>query len=350
MTLARKIPTTIITGFLGAGKTSLIRRVIENADGRRIALIINEFGDLGVDRDILEGCGVPGCDDGSVIELANGCICCTVADDFLPTIEALLERPEPPEHIVIETSGLALPKPLVRAFNWPEVKSRVTVDGVIAVIDAAAVADGRFADDPEAVEAQRRADPMLDHDNPLEEVFEDQLLCADLVVLNKCDLVSDEARDGVEDDLRRSLRPAVKLFATSHSMVSNEVLLGLSAAAEDDLESRPSHHDGAPEDHDHDDFDSFTMALGPVPDAAGFATRLAALAVDHDILRVKGFVEVPEKALRLLVQGVGGRVQHHFDRPWRADETREGRLVVIGLKGIDRPGIEAAVRFAAAGA
>ena len=191
---------------------------------------------------------------------------------------------------------------------------------------------------------------MLDHDNPLEEVFEDQLLCADLVVLNKCDLVSDAARDGVEDDLRRSLRPAVKLFATSHGIVSNEVLLGLSAAAEDDLEGRPSHHDGAPEDHDHDDFDSFTMALGPVPDAAGFAARLAALAADHDILRIKGFIEVPEKALRLLVQGVGGRVQHHFDRPWRADEDREGRLVVIGLKGIDRPGIEAAVRAAAASA
>ena len=147
MSLANKIPATVITGFLGAGKTSLIRHVLKTANGRRLALIINEFGDLGVDGEILKGCGDEACTEDDIVELANGCICCTVADDFIPTIEALLSRPEPPDHIVIETSGLALPKPLLQAFSWPEIRTRVTVDGVIAVLDGAAIDDGRFADD-----------------------------------------------------------------------------------------------------------------------------------------------------------------------------------------------------------
>ena len=185
-----KVPCTIVTGFLGAGKTTLVRHVLENADGRRLGIIVNEFGDVGIDGEILKSCGIESCPEDAIVELANGCICCTVADDFVPALKGLLDRPVPPEHIVIETSGLALPKPLVQAFNWPEIASRVTVDGVVAVVDGAAVAAGRFADDPEALAKQRADDQSLDHDNPLEEVFEDQLLCADLVVLNKADLMS----------------------------------------------------------------------------------------------------------------------------------------------------------------
>ena len=115
----RKIPATIVTGFLGAGKTTLIRHLLENAGGRRLALIINEFGDVGVDGEILRACGIESCPEENIVELANGCLCCTVADDFVPAIEALLARAAPPEHIIIETSGLALPKPLVKAFDWP---------------------------------------------------------------------------------------------------------------------------------------------------------------------------------------------------------------------------------------
>ena len=185
-----KIPVTIVTGFLGAGKTTLIRHVLENAAGRRLALIINEFGDVGVDGTILKTCGIDNCPEENIVELANGCLCCTVADDFIPAMEALLARSPQPDHIIIETSGLALPKPLVKAFDWPEIRTRLTVDGVIAVVDGAAVAEGRFADDPAKLAAQRAADGSIDHENPLEEVFEDQLLCADIVVLNKADLLT----------------------------------------------------------------------------------------------------------------------------------------------------------------
>lgn len=342
MTALDKVPCTILTGFLGAGKTTLLRHVLTNAKGRRLAIIVNEFGDVGIDGEILKGCGIESCSEDNVVELANGCICCTVADDFVPALEGLLNRADRPEHILIETSGLALPKPLVKAFNWPAVRSRVTVDGVIAVVDAAAVADGRFADDPEAIAAQRAEDPSLDHDNPLEEVYEDQLLCADLIVLNKSDLLPASDLDRVAEDVKAVVPRAVKVVRASSGNVDPAVLLGLGAAAEADLEARPSHHD-AEEEHDHDDFESFVVEVPELADPAPLLQRLEAATREHDVLRIKGFVPVEGRALRLLVQGVGARFQQHYDRPWRADEARTGRLVVIGQKGLDTARIREAI-------
>jgi len=333
-----KIPATVITGFLGAGKTTLIRHILANAGGKRIALIINEFGDIGVDRDVVEGCGFEGCDDDNVVELANGCICCTVADDFLPTIQGLLAREEPPEHIVIETSGLALPKPLVKAFTWPEIRSKVTVDGVVAVVDGPAVAAGRFADDPDKVQAVREADDMLDHHSPLEEVFEDQLLCADLVLLNKADMLADDARGAVRAVVEREVRPGVRIVETVEGALDLSVLLAMDAAAEDDLAARPSHHD-AEDDHDHDDFESFSILLDEIDDPDALEARIEDAIVVHDILRVKGFVHVSGKPMRHVIQAVGPRIDRYFDRPWRDGEARQSRLVVIGQSGLDKDAI-----------
>jgi cobalamin biosynthesis protein CobW len=333
-----KIPVTIVTGFLGAGKTTLIRHVLEQVKGRRLALIVNEFGDIGVDGEVLRACGIESCTEENIVELANGCLCCTVADDFLPAIEALLTHEKRPDHIIVETSGLALPKPLVKAFDWPNVRAKLTVDGVIAVVDGAAVADGRFADDPEAVRAQRAADSAVDHDNPLEEVYEDQLLCADLVVLNKADLLEAGEMQKILDEISASLPRAVKIVPTREGVIDPAVLLGLTAAAEDDLANRPSHHDAETE-HDHDDFDSFIVEISATKDPAALVQQLQTLASAHDILRIKGFVEVNGKPMRLLVQGVGARFRHHFDRAWRAGEERRSRLVIIGEKGLDREAI-----------
>ena len=342
--MTRRIPATVVTGFLGAGKTSLVRHLVAHARGKRLALVINEFGDLGVDRELLAGCGDEACREEDIVELTNGCLCCTVADDFLPAIEALIARDPAPDHIVIETSGLALPKPLVKAFAWPEIRSRVTIDGVVAVVDAEAVAAGRFAADPAAVQAQRAADPGLDHEDPLEEVFEDQLLCADMVVLNKTDRVDAATLDRVALEVSAHLRPAVKLVTTSQGHVDPVVLLGLGAEAEADLAARPSHHDAEDGEHDHDDFDSFVVELGPVADPAEIEARVRAAAARHDILRVKGFLDVAGKPMRHVLQAVGDRVQRHFDRPWGAGEARRSRLVVIGLRGLDRGAIEAGLR------
>jgi cobalamin biosynthesis protein CobW len=336
-----KVPVTIVTGFLGAGKTTLIRHVLENVRGRRLALIVNEFGDVGVDAEILRSCGAESCPDENIVELANGCLCCTVADDFVPTIEALLAHEKRPDHIVVETSGLALPKPLVKAFDWPDLRARVTVDGVIAVVDGPAVAEGRFADDPAAVQRQRAADASIEHENPLEEVYEDQLLCADLVILNKADLLQDAKIHSLSAEINAAA-PRAKIVVTQLGKIEPNILLGLGAAAEDDLAQRPSRHD-LDEAHDHDDFDTFVVDVSAQKDPGTFVERLKSIAADHDILRMKGFIEVAGRPMRLLVQGVGARFSHHFDRSWRADEPRASRLVVIGRKGIDRGAITAAL-------
>jgi cobalamin biosynthesis protein CobW len=338
-----KVPVTIVTGFLGAGKTTLISHLIRNANGRRLAVVVNEFGTLGIDGDILKGCAIPDCPAENVVELANGCICCTVADDFIPTVETLLALDPRPDHILIETSGLALPKPLLKAFDWPAIRSRITVDGVIALADAEAVAAGRFAPDVAALDAQRAADPSVDHETPLSEVFEDQLACADLVLLTKVDLAGPEgvakARAVIAAESARPL-PVIDL---TDGIIDPRVILGLNAAAEDDIASRPSHHDGE-DDHEHDDFDSVVVELGEIADPADLTAKIEALARSADILRVKGYAAVTGKPMRLLVQAVGARVRTQYDRPWRAGETRRTQLVVIAEHDrIDEARIKAAL-------
>jgi cobalamin biosynthesis protein CobW len=340
-TLAR-VPCTIVTGFLGAGKTTLIRHVLANAGGRRLAVIVNEFGDVGIDGEILKGCGDAACPEENIVELANGCLCCTVADEFVPALDQILAREPRIEHIVIETSGLALPKPLVQAFHWPAIKSRVTVDGVITVVDGAALADGRVASDLEALAAQRAADNALDHDDPVEEVFGDQIACADLVVVNKRDLLDAAAMNRVMTTITAALPRAVKIVTAAEGEVDPKALLGLGIGTESDIENRRTHHDNEP-DHDHDDFDSFVVPIPEIADPDSLSQRIVAAAQAHDVLRVKGFAAVAGKPLRLLVQAVGRRVTHQYDRPWTTSERRAGQLVVIGLKGIDRTAIERAL-------
>jgi cobalamin biosynthesis protein CobW len=323
-----KIPVTVITGFLGAGKTTLVRHLLQNPQGKRLAVIVNEFGDVGVDGEILRSCALPDCPEENIVELANGCICCTVADDFIPTIEALMALVPRPDHILIETSGLALPKPLLKAFDWPDIRSRITVDGVIAVADAEAVAAGRFAPDLARLQAQREADDSIDHETPLSEVFEDQIACADLVLLTKSDLAGAEgvaaARAVIAAEAPRPL-PVIEVL---EGVVDPRVILGLGAASEDDIAARPSHHDGE-DDHDHEDFESVVIDIAEQTDPQALAARIEALANDRQILRVKGYAAVAGKPMRLLVQAVGARVRVQYDRPWGAAEARQGRLVVI---------------------
>lgn len=345
-----KIPTTVITGFLGAGKTTLVRHLLAHAPkGKRIALIINEFGDLGVDKDILAGCGDETCREEDMIELSNGCICCTVADEFIPTMQALLARSEKFDHIVIETSGLALPQPLIRAFNWPEIKAQVTIDGVVTVADASALAEGRFASDEAAVDAQRRQDEMLDHETPLGELFEDQLSVADLVVVNKTDLVDEATLAKVEANIRAELRPGVGLIRARNGHVDIGALLGMGMGSEDDIANRPSHHEleHGGETHEHDDFDSFSLRIPSVNSKDDLLAVIEQTIREHDVLRLKGFAAIPGAAARLAIQAVGPRVTAYFDRPWKDGETRDTALVVIGESPLDRVAITASLERAA---
>ncbi len=337
-----KIPVTVITGFLGSGKTTLIRHLMTQSKGRRLAVLVNEFGTMGVDGDILRSCAIPDCPEENIVELANGCICCTVADDFIPTIEALMALPVRPDHILIETSGLALPKPLLKAFDWPAIRSKITVDGVIALADAEAVAAGTFAADVAAVDAQRLADDSIDHETPLSEVFEDQISCADIVLMSKADLAGPDglarARAVIEAESPRS----IPILEMTEGVIDPNVVLGLDAKAEDDLHARPSHHDGH-DDHEHDDFDTIVVPMPEVDDVDALVKAIEKLATEQHILRVKGYVAVAGKPMRLLVQAVGARVRHQFDRPW-GTAPRSGALVVIAEHDhIDAKAIQAAL-------
>jgi cobalamin biosynthesis protein CobW len=343
-----KIPVTVVTGFLGAGKTTLIRHLLQNNRGRRIAVLVNEFGEVGIDGEFLKACQV--CDDGetaegggNIVELNNGCLCCTVQEEFLPTMQELLKRREDLDFILIETSGLALPKPLVQAFRWPEIRTGATVDGVVTVVDCEAIANGTLVGDLDALEQARQADPNLDHETPIEELFEDQLACADLVLLSKGDVLDDATRTRVENWLREQVSPGVKILPCENGQVDPQLLLGFNAAVEENLESRPSHHDSE-EDHDHDDeIGAVHVVLNESFEPRLLVERLQALVADREIYRIKGFISVPNKPMRLVLQGVGKRFDYFYDRPWGPSQKRQTRLVFIGRE-LDRAVIEAAVR------
>ncbi len=342
-----KIPVTVITGFLGAGKTTLIRHLLQNNQGRRIAVLVNEFGEMGIDGDLLRSCQV--CEEeetpaaSNIVELTNGCLCCTVQEEFLPTMQVLLQRRDEIDCILIETSGLALPKPLVQAFRWPEIRTGATVDGVITVVDCEALASGQLVGDLEALEAQRQADDSLEHETPIEELFEDQLACADLVLLTKVDRADSDSQLKVQQWLQQELRPGVKVVPCHQGEVNPDVLLGFNAAVEDNLGTRPSHHD-TEEEHDHDDdINSMHLVLDHAFDPTSLIEQLKSLVYSQEIYRIKGFVHVPNKAMRLVLQGVGDRFDSFYDRPWQPNESRQTRLVFIG-RALEAEGIREAIK------
>ena len=331
-----RIPATVITGFLGAGKTTLIRNIIMQANGKRLALIVNEFGDIGMDGDMLQECGADSCSAEDIIELANGCICCTVADDFLPSIQQLLAQEPKPDHIIIETSGLALPQPLVQAFNWPDIKSQVMLDGVVTLVDGPALADGGVAHDLDALEAQRAADEELDHESPIDELFADQIGAANLIVLSKADMLDEAGLGRARASVEQQLEAPTPIIPVSGGAAPMDAILGLEMEAQAHARSEHSHHHH--HDHGHDEFASHVISVAPVEDAEAFQQQIAAIASEFGVLRAKGRVDVTGKALPYVVQAVGRRVDGYFARD---RDSVSGRLVVIGMTGLDAAAIAA---------
>ena len=347
-----KIPATVVTGFLGSGKTTLLASILRQMTGKRIAVIVNEFGEQDIDSDLLRSCaldcepsseGEPLTRDDGIYELANGCICCTVEEEFLPVMKKLVARRDTIDHILIETSGLALPKPLVQAFNWPEVRQHCTVDAIITVIDGPAVAAGRFARDEDKVAAQRLADDSLDHDPSLQELLDDQLSAADLVLVTKTDLLSADEKARVEALVQARVPASVKTLFIDQTQTTDtaqlEALMGIGASSEQHIDQITNHHDkhhaeGAHHDHAHDHFYSCVITLGEVNGEA-LEAKLQALLKMHEIYRAKGFAAIPGKPMRRVIQAVGERLDGYFDRLWRQDEPRQTQLVVIG-KGFNR--------------
>ncbi|MFV8353299.1 cobalamin biosynthesis protein CobW [Flavobacterium sp. XS2P14] len=328
--MTNKIPVTIITGFLGSGKTTIIRNLLENNNGKRLAVIVNEFGEMGIDGELLKSCCT---NEEDIMELSNGCVCCTVQDEFLPIMLQLMERKDTIDHIIIETSGLALPKPLLHAFNWPELKPQITVDAVITVVDAVGQATGEICDRAR-VEAQRQADESLDHETPIEELFEDQLSCADLIVMTKKDLLNESQFEEVQAIIADKIRSNVKIVSANKGLIAADILLGIGAQAENDLANRHSHHEedhANGHEHEHDDhIDSVVVEITAVHTPETLVATLKQIIEEHEIYRIKGFINVPEKAMRMVLQGVSTRFESYFDRKWKDTETRKTSLVIIG--------------------
>ncbi|MFK7867141.1 MAG: cobalamin biosynthesis protein CobW [Alphaproteobacteria bacterium] len=309
----QRIPITILTGFLGAGKTTLIRHILQNNQQRRLAVLVNEFGAVGVDGALLKECADENCPEANMIELANGCICCTVADDFMPAMEQLLALDPKPDHIIIETSGLALPQPLVQAFQWPGIKSKVMLDAVLTLVDCPAILQGQFSDDPAALEAMRQDDPALDHDRPVHELFEDQLQAANLVLLGKADMINVRELEQVKQIIHGVLPNKPQTLSVFGGTADVAALLGLGLEEQAfERANAPYHHMGE-EDHDHDEFTTFILELPTsIKSPLLLEEIIKQVMREFNLLRLKGRLTIDGKPMPLILQAVGKHFESYY--------------------------------------
>ena len=350
--MAKRLPVTVITGFLGAGKTTVLRHLLINS-GQRLAVMVNEFGSVGLDGDLIRSCGF--CPEEEVenrlVELNNGCLCCTVQDDFLPTMQTLLERADQLDGIVVETSGLALPRPLLQALDWPEIRSRVHVNGVVTLVDGEALSEGSPVADVEALERQRAEDPSLDHITAIDELFTDQLQAADLVLISRADTLSAEKLASVQASMAAKVRPGTTLLPVANGALDSAVVLGLEHHADHHSHDAPHDHDDHDAPHDHHDHSHVEVVGRAVRlegdwDRNALEALLPGLVRQHQVIRLKGRVWLAGKALPLQLQMVGPRLNSWFEAApkdaWRPSSGTGLDLVVLALNEAAAPALASA--------
>ncbi|WP_269623037.1 GTP-binding protein [Prochlorococcus marinus] len=339
--MSQRLPVTIITGFLGSGKTTLLRQLLTTSK-QRIAVIVNEFGSVGLDGDLIRSCGF--CPEeeieGRLIELNNGCLCCTVQDDFLPTMEKLLIRSETIDSIVIETSGLALPKPLIQAIEWPEIRSKVFVNSLVTVVDGEALSQGSPVGDIEAIEKQYEDDENIDHLTSINELFEDQLENADIVLLSRADLISSDTVSRIKKNIEKHLREGTTVIPIANGKIDPAFILGMNQnnSGESFLDKNEMFID------DHDDHQHLSVISSSIRMEANFIQSeinelLLDLAGDFQILRLKGRFWVPNKSVPLQIQMVGPRISSWFEKVpenvWRPKKSGFDFVALSLKEGLD---------------
>ena len=347
--MAKRLPVTVITGFLGAGKTTVLRHLLTRG-GQRLAVMVNEFGSVGLDGDLIRSCGF--CPeeevDGRLVELNNGCLCCTVQDDFLPTMETLLERADQLDGIVVETSGLALPRPLLQALDWPAIRSRVHVNGVVTLVDGEALAAGSPVADAEALERQRAEDPSLDHLTAIDDLFEDQLQAADLVLISRADCLDASAMAEVQGRIKDKVRPGTALLPVSQGQVETSVVLGLEHKPTPQEAHTHHDHDHAHHAHSHVDMVGSNVRVEGALARQALEQLLPSLVSNLQVVRLKGRVWLPSKTLPLQIQMVGPRLNSWFEaapsHAWRPDQGCGADLVVLALNEAAAPALESGLQ------
>ena len=344
--MLKRLPVTVITGFLGAGKTTVLRHLLTSS-GRKLAVMVNEFGSVGLDGDLIRSCGFCPEDEleGRLVELNNGCLCCTVQDDFLPTMERLLERAEQLDGIVVETSGLALPRPLLQALEWPAIRGRVHVNGVITLVDGEALAFGSPVSDPAALERQRQEDPSIDHITAIDELFRDQLQAADLVLISRADLIDTVQLERVRGALDAQVRAGTAVLPVTNGSVDSAMVLGLDHHPQEDHDHDHGHH---VHDHSHVAITGSSVRLEGRFDRASLEALMPDLVRDLQVVRLKGRVWLPGKTLPLQLQMVGPRLNSWFeDAPasaWIPDQGTGVDLVLLALKDTAANSFETALQ------
>ena len=357
-----KIPVTIVTGFLGSGKTTLICGLLKKNPDRRLAILVNEFGEVSVDGALLrtagEGCGA------EIHDLPNGCICCTIKDDFLPVMKQLQSRKREIEHVLIETSGLALPTPVMRALAWPEIRNDFHLDSVLAVVDTPQLLSGNLESGKPIPGAASAETP--DHATSVDAILNQQLENADVVVLNKIDTLDDESLMKAEELVRLKAAKVRFLELAYHAELDTRLCLGLNLHQEDTVQVAHEHqHHGPVENspselgrpllnqsqfdghqhtglgahehgkhthehfHEHDTgWQSFVLRTDQAQDADQLKSAIREVTLQQPILRAKGFASVAGKVPRLVVQAVRNRVQTYFEP--ESPNVGESSIVFIG--------------------
>jgi G3E family GTPase len=311
--MSDKIPVTVLTGYLGAGKTTLLNRILSEPHGKKYAVIVNEFGEIGIDNDLVVGA------DEEVFEMNNGCICCTVRGDLIRIIDGLMKRKGKFDAIIVETTGLADPAPVAQTFFMDQdVGDRARLDAVVTVADAKWLLD-QLVDAPEA---------------------KNQIAFADVIVLNKTDLVSAAELDAVEARIR-GINPAARLHRTTRCALPIADVLERNAFDLDRiLEIEPDFLEEGHHHHHADDVRSMSFEIRGDVDPEKFMPWIQDLTQVQgpDILRCKGILAFKNEPKRFVFQGVHMILDGDLQRDWRTDEARVSRAVFIG-RNLDRDAI-----------